>query len=56
MSGWCSRRQDGSTSSVTFVDLGDGRTEMRFEAAVHVSDAAAAGLASAFDRLEESLS
>ena len=49
-------RQDGSTSSVTFVDLGDGRTEMRFEAAVHVSDAAAAGLASAFDRLEESLS
>ena len=50
-------REDGSTSSVTFVDLGGGRTEMRFEAALSaaVPDAAAAGLASAFDRLEESL-
>jgi uncharacterized protein YndB with AHSA1/START domain len=45
------------TSSVTFIDLGDGRTEMRFEATVpdEVADAAAGGLASAFDRLEESL-
>jgi uncharacterized protein YndB with AHSA1/START domain len=44
-------------SSVTFTDLGDGRTEMRFEATIEVSvaDAAAGGLASAFDRLEESL-
>jgi uncharacterized protein YndB with AHSA1/START domain len=49
--------QQGATSSVTFRDLGDGRTEMRFEATVSpgVADAAAAGLASAFDRLEESL-
>jgi uncharacterized protein YndB with AHSA1/START domain len=43
----------GSTSTVTFTDLGDGRTEMRFEASI--SAQAAAGLASAFDRLEESL-
>jgi uncharacterized protein YndB with AHSA1/START domain len=45
------------TSSVTFIDLGDGRTEMRFETTVapEVADAAAGGLASAFDRLEESL-
>ena len=43
----------GSTSSVTFTDLGDGRTEMRFEASM--SARAAGGVASAFDRLEESL-
>jgi uncharacterized protein YndB with AHSA1/START domain len=45
------------TSSVTFIDLGDGRTELRFEGTVSadVADAAAGGLASAFDRLEESL-
>jgi uncharacterized protein YndB with AHSA1/START domain len=45
------------TSSVTFIDLGDGRTEMRFEATVaaDVADAAAGGLASAFDRMEELL-
>jgi uncharacterized protein YndB with AHSA1/START domain len=45
------------TSSVTFTDLGDGRTEMRFEATVtaDVADAARGGLASAFDRLEELL-
>ena len=45
------------TSSVTFVDLGDGRTEMRFEATVspEVADAAAAGLDSAFERMEELL-
>jgi uncharacterized protein YndB with AHSA1/START domain len=45
------------TSSVTFVDLGDGRTEMRFEATVsaEVADVAAGGLASAFDRMEELL-
>jgi uncharacterized protein YndB with AHSA1/START domain len=48
----------GITSTVTFTDLGDGRTEMRFESTVatDVADAAAGGLASAFDRLEESLS
>jgi uncharacterized protein YndB with AHSA1/START domain len=45
------------TSSVTFVDLGDGRTEMRFEATVsaEVAEVAAGGLASAFDRMEELL-
>ena len=43
----------GATSTVTFTDLGDGRTEMRFEATM--SAQAAGGLASAFDRLEESL-
>ena len=45
------------TSSVTFADLGDGRTEMRFEATVsaEVAEAAAGGLASAFDRMEELL-
>ena len=45
------------TSSVTFIDLGDGRPEMRFEATVaaDVADSAAGGLASAFDRLEELL-
>ena len=44
-------------SSVTFVDLGDGRTEMRFEATVadDVAEAAVGGLASAFDRMEELL-
>jgi uncharacterized protein YndB with AHSA1/START domain len=44
----------GSTSTVTFTDLGDGRTEMRFEATM--TPEAAGGLASAFERLEESLS
>jgi uncharacterized protein YndB with AHSA1/START domain len=43
----------GSTSTVTFTDLGDGRTEMRFEASMIPE--AVRGLASAFDRLEESL-
>ena len=45
------------TSSVTLIDLGDGRTEMRFEALVsaEVADVAAGGLASAFDRMEELL-
>ena len=45
------------SSSVTFVDLGDGRTEMRFEATVadDVAEAAEGGLASAFDRMEELL-
>jgi uncharacterized protein YndB with AHSA1/START domain len=45
------------TSTVTFTDLGDGRTEMRFEgiAGPDVAAAASEGLASAFDRMEESL-
>jgi uncharacterized protein YndB with AHSA1/START domain len=46
------------TSSVTLIDLGDGRTEMRFEATASpdVADAAVGGLNSAFDRMEQSLS
>ena len=44
--------------SVTLIDLGDGRTEMRFEtfASPDVADAAVGGLNSAFDRMEQSLS
>ena len=46
-----------ATSTVTFTDLGDGRTEMRFEgiAGADVAAAATEGLASAFDRMEELL-
>jgi uncharacterized protein YndB with AHSA1/START domain len=49
-------RMDRSDESVvTFTDLGDGRTEMRFEATVDMSEEvrerAIAGLGSAFDRL-----
>jgi uncharacterized protein YndB with AHSA1/START domain len=44
---------------VTFTDLGDGRTEMRFrttlEATAALRDRAAGGVASAFDRLGEHL-
>jgi uncharacterized protein YndB with AHSA1/START domain/catechol 2,3-dioxygenase-like lactoylglutathione lyase family enzyme len=39
---------------VTFTDLGDGRTEMTFRTTVR-SERAAAGVASAFDRLQEHL-
>jgi uncharacterized protein YndB with AHSA1/START domain len=50
---------DGAPTIVTFADLGDGRTEMVFHTTVHMTDAtrarAAAGLASAFDRLAEQL-
>ncbi len=50
---------DDRVATVTFLDLGDGRTEMRFHAVVVVSDEAFAnapvGLASAFDRLGEQL-
>ena len=40
-----------------WVDLGDGRTEMRFLATVadDVAEAAKGGLASAFDRMEQVL-
>jgi uncharacterized protein YndB with AHSA1/START domain len=53
------RRGRPETSVVTFTDLGDGRTEMRFRttltttAAIH--RAAAGGLESAFDRLAQHL-
>jgi len=51
---------DGSTgATVTFTDLGDGRTEMTFQTTMHASDElrarAEGGLASAFDRLAENL-
>ena len=50
---------EGPVTTVTFSDLGDGRTEMTFRAIVRMSeqtrDRAAGGLASAFDRLAEHL-
>jgi uncharacterized protein YndB with AHSA1/START domain len=50
---------EGSVATVTFTDLGDGRTEMRFRTTIEASEelhrAAAGGLASAFDRLAEHL-
>jgi uncharacterized protein YndB with AHSA1/START domain len=46
-------------ATVTFTDLGDGRTRMDFRTAMRASDdiraAAAGGLASAFERLAEVL-
>jgi uncharacterized protein YndB with AHSA1/START domain len=41
-------------ATVTFTDLGDGRTEMTFRTEV-IHPAAEGGLASAFDRLSEHL-
>jgi uncharacterized protein YndB with AHSA1/START domain len=45
----------GAVSTVTFADLGGGRTEMVYRATIRTTaeglDAAAAGLAGAFDRL-----
>jgi uncharacterized protein YndB with AHSA1/START domain len=52
-------REDGAVGTVTFTDLGDGRTEMRFRTMIEASEeirrSAAGGLASAFDRLAEHL-
>jgi uncharacterized protein YndB with AHSA1/START domain len=52
--------RERAVGTVTFTDLGDGRTEMRFrttmEASEEIRRAAAGGLASAFDRLAEHLS
>ncbi len=49
----------GSVTTVTFSDLGDGRTEMVFRTVVEMSDElrdrARGGLTSAFDRLGELL-
>jgi uncharacterized protein YndB with AHSA1/START domain len=49
----------GAVSTVVLIDLGDGRTEMRFSATVHITgpvfEAARAGIGSAFDRLAEQL-
>jgi uncharacterized protein YndB with AHSA1/START domain len=50
---------EGAVSTVVLIDLGDGRTEMRFSATVHITgpvfEAARAGMGSAFDRLAEQL-
>ena len=51
----------GHRTTVTFTDLGDGRTEMTFHTTQHVAsdpalrERAAGGLGSAFDRLAEHL-
>jgi uncharacterized protein YndB with AHSA1/START domain len=49
----------GERATVTFADLGDGRTEMTFrttlEATAALRDRAISGMASAFDRLAEQL-
>jgi uncharacterized protein YndB with AHSA1/START domain len=51
--------RDNQHATVTFTDLGDGRTEMTFrttmEATEALRDRAIGGLASAFDRLAEQL-
>jgi len=51
---------DGPGATVTFTDLGDGRTRMTFHTTMHASDrlrdTAQAGMASAFDRLADQLS
>ena len=50
---------DGAVAVVTFTDLGDGRTRMVFRTTILTThenlDGAAAGMASAFDRLAEQL-
>jgi uncharacterized protein YndB with AHSA1/START domain len=50
---------DGALATVTFTDLGDGRTKMVFHATLattrQIRDAAEDGLSSAFDRLAEHL-
>ena len=50
---------DGAESEVTLIELGDGRTEMRFRATVHTTEEmigiAEVGITSAFDRLAEQL-
>ena len=46
---------EGALTTVTFTDLGDGRTEMTFQTTATMGERAAGGLASAFDRLAEHL-
>jgi uncharacterized protein YndB with AHSA1/START domain len=50
---------EGADSTVTFADLGDGRTEMTLRSTVHMTDELAAqaeaGLRGAIDRLAELL-
>ena len=51
---------DGASSTVTFTDLGDGRTEMVLRSTIHTTDEmrvqAEAGMTGAVDRLAELLS
>jgi uncharacterized protein YndB with AHSA1/START domain len=51
---------EGAVGSVSFTDLGDGRTEMVFHSTIQTTGEfggnARAGLESAFDRLAEHLS
>lgn len=51
---------EGATSSVTFADLGDGRTEMVLRSTIHTTDEmivhAEAGMNGSVDRLAELLS
>jgi uncharacterized protein YndB with AHSA1/START domain len=53
------RPGEADEATVTFTDLGDGRTEMVFHTTVRMTeqtrDRAAAGMGSAFDRLAEHL-
>jgi uncharacterized protein YndB with AHSA1/START domain len=50
---------EGAVSEVTFVDLGDGRTELTLRATIHTTDEmrepAEAGMAQSLDRLAEHL-
>ncbi len=50
---------DGAVTTVTFTDLGDGRTRMDFHAAIatteEMAQTAAGGMASTLDRLAEHL-
>jgi uncharacterized protein YndB with AHSA1/START domain len=50
---------DGATSTITFTDLGDGRTEMVLRSTVHTTDEmivrAEAGMHGSLDRLGEHL-
>jgi uncharacterized protein YndB with AHSA1/START domain len=46
---------EGALTTVTFTDLGDGRTEMKFHTTAPTGERAEGGLASAFDRLAEHL-
>ncbi len=56
---FCRRNGDDAVTTVTFADLGDGRTEMTFHTTMRTSaairEAARGGLQSAFDRLAELL-
>ena len=50
---------EGAVSTVTFADMGDGRTQMVFRATIRTTVEGldtAAGLAGAFDRLDERFS